>query len=435
MYMGCGGDSKNPTTTTTTTTTTSLTIAPSRPTIAVGATQQFNAICTPSPCPTLTWTSSAPSVATIGERGIATGVAVGTTTIKVRAGGLSASATLTVTSLSSIAVTPTSKTITVNESQTFTANCYDATTPTAIQITCPTLTWYSSMTSVATINTGGLATGIKIGTTNITARWNTISSTPATLIVNGSVPTTTKKIFITTATRNGNMGGGGIESADALCASEAAAANLRGTYKALLLSSTRYPCNEAGNCSAGASSDWPVAANTNYSNASDTSNAVILTSNANMVFESSYSIKSSIKTAEGDNESSLFWTGISGVSISGKTSPASPAAMDKWSYANESANWGPEENWDSYTTLNCGNWTYPHSAYATVGDNGMYPDTAYARTLDVIVGEGYASNNLSNLFEDLSEAPSRWLAKPTTGSGNRSLYGCSQQAHLICVEE
>jgi hypothetical protein len=85
----------------------SITVTPANPSIALGQTEQFKAIGIYSDSRTkdittsVSWSSSAESVATIsnsaGSNGMATSVAAGTTTITATSGSISGSTTLTVT--------------------------------------------------------------------------------------------------------------------------------------------------------------------------------------------------------------------------------------------------------------------------------------------------------------------------------------------------
>jgi hypothetical protein len=82
----------------------SIAVTPAAASATVGATQQFTALGTYADGSTKTltnalWTSSSPGVATIGGgSGLATGIAVGTTTITASSSGRSGAATLSVTS-------------------------------------------------------------------------------------------------------------------------------------------------------------------------------------------------------------------------------------------------------------------------------------------------------------------------------------------------
>ncbi|HEY4300749.1 MAG TPA: DUF4082 domain-containing protein [Candidatus Didemnitutus sp.] len=81
---------------------TSIAVTPTNATVAAGATRQFVATGTYSNGSTqnltssVTWSSSAPSRATISSAGLATGVSAGMTTISASSGGVGGSTTLTV---------------------------------------------------------------------------------------------------------------------------------------------------------------------------------------------------------------------------------------------------------------------------------------------------------------------------------------------------
>lgn len=159
----------------------SITVTPANPTIARGATQQFTATGTFSDnsahdiSSAVTWTSLRTGVATISGTGLATSVATGTTTITASSGAISGTTTLTVTTaaLVSIAVTPANPTIAIGTAQQFTAtgNLSDSTT----QDLTTSVTWSSSISRVATINTTGLATPLAAGISTITATSGSIS--------------------------------------------------------------------------------------------------------------------------------------------------------------------------------------------------------------------------------------------------------------------
>jgi len=160
-------------------------VTPDEPSIALGFTQQFTALGTYSDASTLeltdsvTWSSSSPSVATVsnapGSHGLATSVAQGVTSISATdpESGVSGATTLTVTPpvLISIALSPASPTIGLGTTRQFSATGIysDATT----QDFTNAVTWSSSEASDATISntpgSHGLASGVGVGTTTITA--------------------------------------------------------------------------------------------------------------------------------------------------------------------------------------------------------------------------------------------------------------------------
>ncbi len=180
----------------------SVSVTPSKTSITVGSTQQFNAMgdysdgTTQDLTSSASWSSSAPATATVQSSGqtnpgLATGVAAGSATITATAGGMSASTTLTVTSatLTSVFLSPSSSTISVGSTVQFTANANysDGSTKTVTS----SATWASSAPATATVETTGqaspgLADGVAAGTTTITATYNHISGTAALTVSNSS---------------------------------------------------------------------------------------------------------------------------------------------------------------------------------------------------------------------------------------------------------
>jgi len=99
--------------------------------------------------------------------------------------------TTTTPTLSSIAITPNPPpTLTVTYSQNFTATATYTNGTTADIST--NIEWKSSENRFATIDSGGSATGLAVGTTDITATLNGITSPPVTLSV-----ITLSSIFVT----------------------------------------------------------------------------------------------------------------------------------------------------------------------------------------------------------------------------------------------
>jgi len=164
-----------------------VSIAPDGHTIKLGSTQQFSATgtfqdengATGDVTAQTTWTSSDPQIATIDASGLATGVAFGTTTIKGTCECFSAKATLTVgtenISLDSIMISPADKRIISGNTQQFTATAKYSNDTTSDITTA--VTWKSSDTGVATIDSRGVATAVSAGTTTITASSGAISAT------------------------------------------------------------------------------------------------------------------------------------------------------------------------------------------------------------------------------------------------------------------
>ncbi len=160
-----------------------ITVTPVNPSLAAGFTRQFTATGTYSDSSTVdlttsvTWSSSDTGKATIsnagGSNGLASGVALGTTTITATLGAVSGNTSLVVTAatLSAITVSPSTATIANGTTRQFTVigTFSDSTT----QDLTTAVTWSSSSTGVATISnaagTQGKATSAGTGTTTITA--------------------------------------------------------------------------------------------------------------------------------------------------------------------------------------------------------------------------------------------------------------------------
>jgi trimeric autotransporter adhesin len=163
----------------------SITVAPLTATIDNGTTQQFSATAyysdgTQQPA-SATWSSSAATVATVDGTGLATAVGNGSTTITASQGTFTATAALTVSrTLLSIAVTPVTATVSAGLTQAYTATgtFLNADGTTTMSNISSTVGWSSSNGAVATIDVTGLATSLAVGTTNITASMDGVTSAP-----------------------------------------------------------------------------------------------------------------------------------------------------------------------------------------------------------------------------------------------------------------
>jgi uncharacterized protein YjdB len=134
-----------------------------------GSTQDFTSL--------VNWTSSAPSVATVGyQTGTVLGLAAGQSTITATLGPVTATTQVTVTdaSLKSITLSPASPNIALGTPQQFTAqgSFSDGTTQTLVEAS-----WTSSAPDVAAVNSPGLVTGTGVGSATISAAINGVSGT------------------------------------------------------------------------------------------------------------------------------------------------------------------------------------------------------------------------------------------------------------------
>jgi len=171
----------------------SIEIDPVGITLAVGSVQQYQAIALMSDGtsrnvtldPGTTWSSSAPSVASIGtapaNKGRATALAAGTTTIKATFAGLTGSTTLTVSSAKvvSVQISPPAPTVPggVNFNFTATAVYSDGTS----KDVTGAATWVSSNTGAIAVSNAigskGNATTFTAGSANVSATFDGITGT------------------------------------------------------------------------------------------------------------------------------------------------------------------------------------------------------------------------------------------------------------------
>lgn len=153
---------------------TGISVSPSTSSIAAGTREQFTATGTFDDGSTqlltsVTWSSSAPSVATVNSLGLTTGVATGTANISAASGSVIGSAALTITgaSLVSIVITPANSSMPVGATKQFVAT--GSFSDSSTQDLTASVSWSSLNPSIATINNAGLVTSIASGTTKISA--------------------------------------------------------------------------------------------------------------------------------------------------------------------------------------------------------------------------------------------------------------------------
>jgi hypothetical protein len=162
---------------------TSIDVAPALSSIALGTTQTFTATGTFTDgsvqdlTSQVTWSSSNAAVATVSNGvdgpGIASSLAIGTTTIAAELAGISGSTTLSVSSatLASIDVTPSHPSAALGTTQAFVAT--GTYTDNSTQDVTSDVVWTTSSAAVATVSNAvdshGLATTVAVGSTTITA--------------------------------------------------------------------------------------------------------------------------------------------------------------------------------------------------------------------------------------------------------------------------
>lgn len=173
---------------------TSLVVSPATASLAKTATRQFTATGAYSDgtskdvTGSVTWTSGTPAMASVSTAGLVTGLAGGSSIITATQGTIHGSSTVTVTvpSLTALAITPTQAVVSQRGTYTYiaTGTFSDGTTsPVAAS-------WTSADPSIATVGatTGTVTGGPTYGQTTITATSGSFSAT-ATIINDYPVPT------------------------------------------------------------------------------------------------------------------------------------------------------------------------------------------------------------------------------------------------------
>ncbi|MDV2482467.1 PGF-pre-PGF domain-containing protein [Methanoculleus sp. Wushi-C6] len=173
---------------------TTVEIAPSTATVAVGTTREFAVACYDQSGNLMTgvpvaWASSNTTVGTVNESGTFTALAEGTADLTATAGGLSATAAVTVIApaspvLTGIEVAPATATVETGETLAFTATALDqfGTAMSGVPIT-----WASGNETVGTIDAAGTFTARAVGTTTVTASAGGVTGT-ATVTVAAEAP-------------------------------------------------------------------------------------------------------------------------------------------------------------------------------------------------------------------------------------------------------
>jgi hypothetical protein len=214
-----------------------LSTAGSVTTIATGASVQMSAAChynngTTTSCNTTDaygnsvsiWNTSSTSIATISGSGLATGVAVGTANLTAVAAGVTSSpfalsVTAPAVTLTSVTLAGTggATTVVAGSTNQLIATCHYSDGSTT---TCTTTdshgnapsSWSSTASTIATVSSGGLVTGVAAGSTNLTAVVAGITSSPAlTITVTAAPPTLTGGYLGTPGSANTMVVGGTLQ--------------------------------------------------------------------------------------------------------------------------------------------------------------------------------------------------------------------------------
>ena len=144
---------------------------------------------------TIAWSSNASTVASVNSSGLITGVTAGTAMITASSGSVTATLTVTVAApvLTSITIGGGASVV-VGQTLQLTASPKDQ----AGNAFTATVIWSSAATSIATVNSAGLVTGVAVGTAVITAASGSVTATKTVTVT--AVPPTLTTIAISGGT-------------------------------------------------------------------------------------------------------------------------------------------------------------------------------------------------------------------------------------------
>ncbi len=260
----------------------SIAVNPATATVALGSSQQFQAIGTYSDGSTqnvttlLTWSSGSPSVATVTNAGLATGVSQGRVVLTGGFESFLASGTLTVAppTLVSITVVPNETSLSIGANQQLSAT--GVYTNGSTQNLTASSTWVSSNSNVIGVSSAGLATAVAAGNATVTATSGSASGTAAFVVTTGTTQAnlnTSRYQHNATILNNGQiLVAGGVNCPTAGSCTYLSSAELYNpaastfTYTAGAMATARsapavllnsgevliaggYTCNSSGNCS------------------------------------------------------------------------------------------------------------------------------------------------------------------------------------------
>src|SRR4051812_41459014 len=134
----------------------------------------------------ITWSTSNGAAATVSSSGVVTGVAAGSATITASCAGKSGTASIAVTAspppppvVTTVTVAPSTASINVAATVNLSATVKDAQ---GNVMTGQTITWSSSNSSAASVNTSGVVSGVAQGTATITATCSGKSGTSSVTV-------------------------------------------------------------------------------------------------------------------------------------------------------------------------------------------------------------------------------------------------------------
>lgn len=189
ITAACGGNSASASVTVSPPPVATVTVSPAAKTLNVGQTTVLTASVRDATGATLTdravvWSTNNAAVASVSQAGVVTALAPGTATVTATSEGKSGAAAITVATpppapVASVAIQPTSLTLTVGGTGALSATPRDAA---GTVLTGRAVTWTSNLDPIATVSSSGVVTARSPGTVTITATSEGKSAT-ATVVV------------------------------------------------------------------------------------------------------------------------------------------------------------------------------------------------------------------------------------------------------------
>src|SRR6266516_3343634 len=194
----------------------SVAVAPASASVQVGQTVPLTATPkdasgTPLSGRVISWSSSNTAVATVSSSGVVSGVAAGVATITATSEGQSGSSSITVSNVpvASVAVSPASASVQVGQTVQLTATPKDAN---GNPLSGRTISWSSSNTATASVNSTGLVTAVATGAATISATSEgqsgtaSITVTPVPVATGAVTPVPVATVAVTPASASVDEG-------------------------------------------------------------------------------------------------------------------------------------------------------------------------------------------------------------------------------------
>src|SRR5262249_17388731 len=118
---------------------------------------------------TVTWGTNTPSIATVSNAGLVTGVSAGPVTVRATSGGQTGTtqATITLVPVASVALSPHTLTVATGKSPApLPATVYDSV---GNVLTGRAVSWTSSSNALVSVTNTGLVSGVTVGSATVTA--------------------------------------------------------------------------------------------------------------------------------------------------------------------------------------------------------------------------------------------------------------------------